>query len=56
MSWLHACWGVGAAGARWLTASLLASGASWRTAYLTLGGIELLLAAAFALTRALWRG
>ena len=54
MSWLHACWGLGAALAPTLVATLLAGGASWRAAYALIGALELLLALAFVRTRRWW--
>jgi MFS family permease len=55
MSWLHACWGIGAtAGPLIVTASLGWAG-GWRTGYLVLGGVQVLLALLFACSLALWR-
>jgi fucose permease len=55
LSWLHACWGVGAAIAPLVVASVLATGASWRWAYGGLALLEGLLALAFWRTAPLWR-
>jgi len=55
LSWLHACWGVGAAIAPLVVATVLASGASWRWAYGGLALAEALLALSFLRTAPLWR-
>jgi fucose permease len=56
LTWLHACWGIGAAAAPLVVASVLATGSSWRWAYVTLALVELLLSLSFVRTVKLWRG
>jgi len=56
MTWLHAAYGLGAAGSPVLLGELLARGASWRTGYIWVAGVEIVLAAGFLATRALWPG
>jgi fucose permease len=55
LTWLHACWGVGAFSAPLLVSTLLARGLSWRTAYGALSLLEGLLSFAF-LAAAGWFG
>lgn len=55
LSWLHACWGIGAASAPLVVASVLATGTSWRYAYGALAAVELLLSLSFLRTAPLWR-
>jgi len=55
LSWLHACWGVGAASAPLVVSAVLASGTSWRYAYGALAVVEALLSLSFLRTAALWR-
>jgi len=54
LTWLHAFWGVGAAAAPLVVASVLASGGSWRWAYGVLALVEALLSLSFARTAQLW--
>jgi fucose permease len=54
MSWLHACWGVGATAAPLMVASSMAAGRSWRFAYGALAALEASLVLSFALTRKHW--
>lgn len=54
LSWLHACWGIGAASAPLVVASVLATGTSWRYAYGALAVVELLLSLSFLRTAPLW--
>jgi fucose permease len=54
LTWLHACWGVGAATAPLVVAAVLATGASWRWAYGALALVEVLLSLSFARTLKLW--
>jgi fucose permease len=54
LTWLHACWGIGAATAPLVVASVLAAGSSWRWAYAALALLELLLSLSFAQTLTLW--
>ena len=55
LSWLHACWGIGAATAPLVVAWVLAKGASWRVAYAVLAAVELLLSLSFLRTARAWR-
>lgn len=54
MSWLHACWGVGAATGPLVMTAVLQSGRPWQRGYLIVGLAQLLLAAAFALSAPEW--
>lgn len=55
MQWLHASWGVGITmGPLIMTLGLTAVN-SWRFGYQTVGGFQIVLAVAFALTLSLWR-
>jgi len=54
MSWLHACWGVGASLTPMLVAWLLKRGLTWRRPYAILAGVELALALAFLANRHGW--
>jgi fucose permease len=54
LTWLHASWGVGAAGAPLVVAAVLASDSSWRWAYGCLALIEALLSLSFARTAKQW--
>lgn len=53
MSWLHGCWGIGAATGPLLMAAALAT-AGWRAGFWLLAGIMALLGTAFWLMRGLW--
>jgi len=56
MSWLHACWGIGATGGPFIMAAALALASDgWRLGYLVLAGIQLGLAALFFSSLRLWR-
>lgn len=56
MSWLHACWGVGATGGPFiLAAALTTSDEGWRQGYLVIGGVQLALAVVFLATLRLWQ-
>lgn len=54
MNWLHACWGIGATGGPLLFGLMLGTSAGWRGGYFVLGGLQLLMVAAFVLTLGLW--
>lgn len=56
MSWLHACWGVGAATGPLVMTAVLRAGRPWQRGYLIVGGAQLVLAAAFALSASAWTG
>lgn len=54
LTWLHACWGIGAATAPLVVASVLAAGYAWRWAYGTLAFLELALSLSFLRNAKLW--
>lgn len=54
VSWLHACYGIGAATGTAIMTSVLAGHHPWQRGYLIVGGWQLLLALCFALTRKQW--
>jgi fucose permease len=54
LTWLHACWGIGAALAPTVVASVLAAGSSWRWAYGALALLEIALSLSFARSVMLW--
>ncbi len=56
MSWVHACWGVGAATGPLVMTAVLQSGRPWQHGYFIVGLAQLLLAAAFALSAPAWTG
>ena len=54
VSWLHACYGVGAMLGPLLMTGMLAGGHSWRWGYAIIGALLAAMAVAFTLTRSLW--
>ncbi|MDR3215916.1 MAG: MFS transporter [Clostridiaceae bacterium] len=54
MSWLHACWGIGASIGPLIITAWIERG-NWRAAFYTLGGIQLALAILFFCTLFLWK-
>ena len=54
VSWLHACYGIGAAGGPVIMTSALAGHHPWQRGYLIVGGWQLLLAVCFGVTRNWW--
>jgi fucose permease len=54
VTWLHACWGLGAMAGPAVMTALLASGASWRAGYGLLAATLVAMALAFSLTLGLW--
>ncbi|NJN17488.1 MAG: MFS transporter [Oscillochloris sp.] len=54
ITWLHACYGLGAASGPALMSFLLAADQPWQLGYAIVGGGQLVLALAFALTRRRW--
>jgi fucose permease len=54
MSWLHACWGMGAATGPLVMTAVLETGRPWQRGYLIVGIAQLLLAVAFALSGPAW--
>lgn len=55
MNWLHACFGLGATLGPVIMTAALNLGRSWRWGYVVAGGLQMLLALCFGLTRARWR-
>jgi fucose permease len=55
ITWLHACWGLGAMSGPLVMTAVVASGAGWRRGYALLAGSLVGLSAAFAATLGLWR-
>ncbi len=55
MSWLHACFGLGATIGPVLMTSLLVAGHSWRWGYAVVGVAQIVLAICFGLTAERWR-
>ncbi len=56
MSWLHACWGVGATGGPFILApALTTSNEGWRMGYPVIGGVQIALAFVFMCTLPWWR-
>ena len=54
MSWLHACWGVGAATGPLVMTAVLEAGRPWQRGYVIVGLAQLVLAGAFALSAPVW--
>lgn len=54
LTWLHGFYGVGATAGPLLMTALIAGGQPWQLGYLIVGGGQLVLALAFALTRGRW--
>ncbi|HEX9188114.1 MAG TPA: MFS transporter, partial [Vicinamibacteria bacterium] len=55
ITWLHACWGLGAMIGPLVMTAVIASGAGWRWGYALLAASLVALSAAFAATLGLWR-
>ena len=55
VSWLHACWGIGATLGPLLVTGVLMLDLSWRLGYAALAGMMALLACLFACTLTLWK-
>ncbi len=55
MTWLHACWGLGAMIGPLVMTAVIASGHGWRRGYLLLAASLLAMAACFQLTLGLWQ-
>jgi len=55
MSWLHACWGVGAAISPIIMGTTLARGLGWETGYFTVSMIQVGIAIAMFASLPLWR-
>jgi fucose permease len=55
LSWLHACFGVGAATGPAIMMAVLSSGQSWRLGYAIVGVGQLVLGLCFLLTRRQWQ-
>ena len=56
VNWLHACYSLGATLGPILMAASIQRAGSWRTGYAALGGLLLLLALVFGITRRRWGG
>lgn len=56
VTWLHACYGLGAMLGPLLMTAVLARGATWRIGYVLLAATLAVMAVAFFLTRAWWEG
>jgi fucose permease len=54
VTWLHACWGLGAMSGPLLMTAALASGLGWRVGYVALAAALVALSFGFALTLGLW--
>ncbi len=54
ITWLHACWGLGAMIGPLVMTALLSSGAGWRWGYVLMGAALMTMAACFHLTLGLW--
>jgi len=54
MSWLHGCWGLGASVSPFVMSWAIASGRGWPSAYLTIGVVQVALAAALFASIPLW--
>lgn len=54
MSWLHGCWGLGASISPFVMSWAIASGRGWSSAYLTIGLVQVALAAALLASIPLW--
>lgn len=54
MNWLHACWGIGAAGGSALMAAVIALGRKWNCGYIIIASLQVFLLALFILSRNLW--
>jgi fucose permease len=55
MSWLHCCWGVGAAVSPYIMGFAIASGAGWSGGYAAVAAIQAVLAAAMFASLPLWK-
>jgi len=55
LNWLHACYGIGAAGGPALMTAVLAAAWPWQRGYALVAAAQLVLAAAFVTTRGAWR-
>ena len=54
ITWLHACWGLGAMLGPLVMAALVAAGPGWRGGYVLLAASLFAMGACFGLTRSLW--
>ena len=54
ITWLHACWGLGAMAGPLVMTAVVASGAGWRWGYVLLAACLVAMAACFRLTLGLW--
>ena len=56
MSWLHCCWGVGAAAGPYIMGYVLTGGSSWNRGYQLIGILQICLTAVLFLSLPLWKG
>jgi fucose permease len=54
LNWMHACYGIGAAGGPVILTAVLSAGGPWRRAYVIVGAAQLALAATFVTTLRAW--
>jgi fucose permease len=54
INWLHACYGIGATLGPAIMTTVLGVGLPWQIGYIIVGGVQLTLAAGFALSRRHW--
>ena len=55
MSWLHMCWGIGASISPFIMSANLANANNWRGGYLTVSGIQIVLAVILIATLPVWK-
>lgn len=55
MSWLHCCWGVGAAVSPFIMSSCLMNGRGWNSGYRSIAEIQVVLASILFLSLPLWK-
>jgi fucose permease len=55
LTWLHACFGIGAAAGPAIMMTVLSAGQPWRVGYAIVGGGQLILGLCFLLTRRQWQ-
>src|SRR2546430_114431 len=54
LNWLHACYGAGAATGPMIMTAVMHAGHPWQRGYMIVGGAQLALAGAFAMTAGWW--
>lgn len=55
MSWLHCCWGIGAAVGPYIMGMVLTGGGLWNTGYRLIGILQILLTAVLVLSLPMWK-